>query len=101
MPPAECDEANGSGYAISEEPGPITFTVMFWCPNSRGNFGERDDRGLTGGMIHLIKQIAVALREFLRDIRTEVDRSHGRCWPRAGSAPSRLNPAQEPLPVRL
>ena len=63
--------------------------------------------GLYGGILrdaHKIaiwKRVVVALREFLREIRTERERSIAGARSQQRGALPRLNPAQEPIPVRL
>ena len=51
--------------------------------------------------ISIRKRIAVALREIFRDIGPKRERAIAGARSQEGSALARLNPAQEPIPVRF
>ena len=85
-------------------------SVLWWtgrAQNVHDVFFWRVRVGLYGRIlrnthkISIRKRIAVALREIFRDIGPKRERAIAGARSQEGSALARLNPAQEPIPVRF
>ena len=85
-------------------------SVLWWtscAQNIHDVFFWRVRVGLYGRIlrnthkISIRKRIAVALREIFRDIGPKRERAIAGARSQEGSALARLNPAQEPIPVRF